>query len=202
MKPSPFDPNAAAQDVNAKIVIGLERIAEAFKGLLWDKAKTVGLSPIQIQILLFIAYHKEDLCTVSHLAQEFNVTKPTVSDAIKVLAQKDMILKQVSATDSRSYTIALTPSGKEMVKETHHFAQPLQENVESMDENQRDELYAALHQLINQLNQTGILSVQRICTNCQFYQASPGQHYCNLLKIELAETAIQIDCPEHQPIPK
>ena len=105
MEKSIFNPEQQQHDISSKIVVGLERISEVFKVLLWEKAKKVGLSPIQIQLLLFIAFHKQELCNVSHLAKEFNITKPTVSDAIKILAQKEMILKDFSSTDSRSYTI-------------------------------------------------------------------------------------------------
>ena len=91
MMKSIFNPDQQQKDMSSKIVAGLERISEVFKVLLWNKAKEVGLSPIQIQILLFVAFHKDELCNVSHLAKEFNVTKPIVSDAIKALDKKEMI---------------------------------------------------------------------------------------------------------------
>ena len=74
--------------LNSKIVAGLERLSQAFRTLLWEKAKEFGLSPIQIQVLIFIHYHSKEKSTVSYLAQEFNLTKPTISDAIKALEQK------------------------------------------------------------------------------------------------------------------
>ena len=86
MDKSVFNPDFQQKDISSKLVAGLERISEVFKVLLWEKAKQVSLSPIQIQILIFIAYHKQELCNVSHLAREFNITKPTVSDAIKILS--------------------------------------------------------------------------------------------------------------------
>ena len=93
MKKSVFNTEFQQKSITSKIVVGLERISEVFKVLLWEHAKVIGLSPIQIQILIFIAYHKQELCNVSHLAKEFNVTKPTVSDAIKVLDRKKFIVK-------------------------------------------------------------------------------------------------------------
>ena len=48
-----------------KLLIGLERISQAFKVLLWNKAKEYGLSPIQIQILIFVAHHKSEYNNVS-----------------------------------------------------------------------------------------------------------------------------------------
>ena len=89
MKESTFNPAQQEKDISSKIVAGMERVSEVFKILLWEKAKLVGLSPIQIQILIFIAFHKRELCNVSHLAKEFNVTKPTVSDAVRILDKKE-----------------------------------------------------------------------------------------------------------------
>jgi len=112
MDKSIFDITFQNTDTVSKIVVGLERISEAFRALLWEYAKTIGLSPIQIQILIFVAYHREQLCTVSHLAKEFNLTKPTISDAVKALEKKGMISKHKTLVDSRSYFIALTEEGK------------------------------------------------------------------------------------------
>ena len=115
MSNTPFNPNQQEKDVSSKIVAGFERISEVFKILLWEKAKLIGLSPIQIQLLIFIRYHSQGLCNVSHLSREFNVTKPTISDAIRVLDKKEFILKDYSSSDNRSYTIHLTESGIEIV---------------------------------------------------------------------------------------
>ena len=57
MKRHIFNPADQQLDLNSKIIAGLERISEAFKALLWEKAKILRLSPIQIQILIFIKFH-------------------------------------------------------------------------------------------------------------------------------------------------
>ncbi len=120
-----FDPESQQADLSAKITAGLERVSQAFKTLLWDKAKLLGLSPIQIQLLIFVAHHKSGWNNVSALANEFNVTKPTISDAVKVLDKKKLILKDYSSTDNRSYTIVLSEKGKAVVRETEDFANPV-----------------------------------------------------------------------------
>ena len=75
-------------NLESKILNGLERLSEALKALLWEKAKTLGISPIQIQILLFVSNHQTDICNVSYLAKEFNLTKATISDSVNVLLKK------------------------------------------------------------------------------------------------------------------
>lgn len=195
---SDFNPKQQINSVSSKIVAGLERISEAYKVLLWEKAKQLGLSPIQIQILIFVNYHAIDLCNVSHLAKEFNVTKPTISDAIRVLLKKGFILKAYPSTDSRSYAVQLTESGKEMVNETEHFAAPIKHQFETLSESDQNNLYKSIYQLIFKLNQVGILSVQRTCFGCRFYEKQGSQSYCNLLEQQLKESDIRIDCNEFE----
>ncbi len=196
MDNSVFNPGNQEEDVSSKIVAGLERISEVFKILLWEKAKLLGLSPIQIQILIFIAYHKRDLCNVSHLAKEFNITKPTVSDAIKVLDKKGMIVKDFSSADNRSYTMSLSDLGKNIVSETNDFANPLKTHVSSFDKTDLESLFGTLSKLIYKLNRVGILTVQRTCYACKFYQKDKTRDYCNLLEKELLNKDIRLDCPE------
>ena len=73
------------QNLDSKISAGIEKLSSVFRVLIWEQAKNLGLSPIQIQILIFLNYHSEHLATVSYLAKEFSLTKPTISDAIKIL---------------------------------------------------------------------------------------------------------------------
>ena len=198
MKDSTFNPEQQEKDISSKIVAGLERISEVFKVLLWEKAKLVGLSPIQIQLLIFIAYHKQELCNVSHLAREFNITKPTVSDAIRVLDKKGLIEKDYSSSDSRSYMIFLTDSGKNLVSEIHDFANPLKKQIDTFDSGELKSLFQTMSELIYKLNRSGILTVQRTCFGCTFYRNNEKVAFCNLLEKELHTEEIRLDCPEFE----
>lgn len=197
MDNSLFNPKHQEFDTSSKIVAGLERISEVFKVLLWEKAKLVGLSPIQIQILIFIAFHRQELCNVSYLAKEFNVTKPTISDAVKVLDKKGMVSKDFSSSDSRSYSLRLTELGTKLVTDTNDFAHPLKKQIDKFNESDLETLFGTISELIYKLNRNGILSVQRTCYGCTFYQKNNGIDYCNLLQKELEATEIRLDCPEY-----
>jgi len=53
-----FDPIEQNENIDSKIIAGLERISRVFRLLLWDIAKDENLSPIQIQFLIFLLYNK------------------------------------------------------------------------------------------------------------------------------------------------
>lgn len=193
-----FNPNNQETDLANKIVAGLERISEAFKVLLWEKAKALGLSPIQIQILIFIAYHKMEFCNVTHLAKEFNVTKPTISDVVRVLINKGFIEKIFPSSDSRSYTIQLTDEGKHIVSKTENFALPIKTQLKNTDASDLNSLFKTISNLIFQLNKSGVLTLQRTCYACKFHQKIQDRDYCNLLEKELLNSEIRIDCLEFE----
>lgn len=185
-------------NLDNKIVAGLERLSQVFRILLWEKAKEHSLSPIQIQLLIFILHHSSDKSTISYLAQEFNFTKPTISDAVKVLEQKKLIKKSTDISDTRSYTIQLTASGKKIVTETENFANPLTSIITKSSEADKEVLWQNISNLIIQLNRLGFISVQRTCFNCKHYATKSKTPFCNLLNQKLGSQDIRIDCKEFE----
>lgn len=195
---SVFDLHWQNENLNNKIIAGLERLSQVFRILLWEKAKEHSLSPIQIQLLIFIRHHSSDKTTISYLAREFNFTKPTISDAIKALGQKKLIKKFTDHSDSRSYTIQLTPSGKKVVLETENYANPLTELISKARETDKAVLWENISNLIVSLNKLEVISVQRTCFNCKYYAINSNKHFCNLLDQKLLTQDIRIDCHEFE----
>ena len=185
--------------LETKILNGLERLSETLKALLWEKAKVYGISPIQIQILLFVANHKVEICNVSYLAKEFNVTKATVSDAVRVLLKKGFLDKDFSPVDNRRFNLILTNAGNELVRTLSAYATPVSEELSNFNEKELVGIYDTLSKLIYKLNQRDIIQVQRICFNCKYYQGDKkNTHYCNFLNTELKKKEIRIDCSEFE----
>ena len=101
MKHSSFHLTEQNQKIESRIVVALERISEAFRVLLWNESKENSLSPIQIQILIFIYFHSPEKCKVGYLADEFNMTKATISDSVKVLLSKELVTKETDPNDTK-----------------------------------------------------------------------------------------------------
>lgn len=193
-----FNLNNQNSNLDSKIVAGLDRISQVFKTLLLEKSKTYNLSPIQIQLLIFIAYHSSEKTTVSYLSQEFNLSKPTISDTIKTLEQKQFINKIVDKKDTRSYRITLTEKGKNIVLETENFINPLTEIITNSKQNDKLVLWENITNIILQLNELKIISVQRTCFKCKFYSENNNKSFCNLLNQNLKTEDIRIDCEEFE----
>jgi DNA-binding MarR family transcriptional regulator len=197
MEQSVFDLINQNNQIEFRIVAALERLSEAFRVLLWNEAKILNISPIQIQILIFLKFHSLEKCKVSYLAQEFNMTKATVSDAVKILLQKGLIEKETDADDTRSYTMRLSELGQTTIEKAVLFANPMLTSFDALSDTQKEILLDSLLHMIHRLNKAGIITIQRMCQTCKFLQNTEGGHYCNLLQKSLAKPDFRMDCPEH-----
>lgn len=199
MKKSAFDLTHQNLSIESKIVASLERVSQAFRVLLWHESKEFSLSPIQVQVLIFLSHHSDEKRKVSYLADEFNMTKATISDTIKTLEQKQLIIKEYEQHDNRSYKIHLTPKGKEITEETSLFTEQIQVPIDKLDSADKENLLLSLLDIIHHLNKSGIITIQRMCFSCHFYTFDKGkqEHFCGLLNSKLAESDLRIDCAEH-----
>lgn len=195
---SSFNPKKQETKIESKIVVALERISEAFRVLLWNESKSNTLSPIQIQILIFLLFHSGEKCKISYLAGEFNMTKATISDSVKVLLLKSLIKKTGDEFDTRSYTISLTAEGKKIAEQASSFTSFIEKPIQKLSTEQKSVILDGLLKLIYELNQAGIVTIQRMCFTCTNYESEKGVHYCRLLESTLAVSQLRIDCTEHE----
>lgn len=195
---SSFSPEEQENNVESKIVVALERISEAFRVLLWSESKEHSLSPIQVQILIFLLFHPEEKCRVGYLADEFNMTKATISDSVKVLLQKKLVVRIPDEYDTRSFILRLTPKGRQIAKKSSLFTRHMEKPLDQLTLSQKEVMLNGLLRLIHDLNRAGVITLQRMCFTCRYYALQKGEHYCQLLQSPLHEKDLRIDCPEHE----
>nr|MBS0036665.1 winged helix-turn-helix transcriptional regulator [Saprospiraceae bacterium] len=199
MEKSAFDLENQNSSIESKIIASLERVSQAFRVLLWNESKEFSLSPIQVQVLVFLLHHSAEKRKVSYLAGEFNVTKATVSDTVKTLDQKSLIKKEYEPHDTRSYIIHLTQKGREIAEQTSLFSKQIQVPIDQLDSEDKENLLLSLLSIIHHLNKAGVITIQRMCFTCRFYKPNHNgqRHFCGLLNTKLADTELRLDCPEH-----
>jgi len=185
-------------DLPSKIVVALEKISEAYRVMLWEKSKTYKLSPIQIQILVFINSHKSEYCTVSYLAEEFNITKATISDSVKSLLSKNYIEKLENVNDIRSYLIKLTDTGEELIENLNSYSIQMINPINDLGSAKQLQLWESLSSIIQNISTSNLISMKRMCFTCKHYSKRYDQYYCELFEQELKQIDIRLDCAEHQ----
>jgi len=184
-------------EINYKITQALERIAKTFRVLIWQESKTYGLSPIQIQILIFALTHKPELLKVSFLAKEFDLTKATISDSVKILLKKELLNKVPDTADSRSYSIELTTEGRTIAVKTSGYTMALEASIAKLADADKGVFLCNLLKLIADLNQNAVISIQRMCLTCYHYSKSGDKHYCAFLEKKLQHDELRVDCADH-----
>lgn len=183
-----------------KITIGLERISEAFRVSLWQQSKVIGISPLQIQILLFIESHSKAYATVTYLAREFHMTKPTISEAVKVLVTKEYLKKNPSEIDKRAFSLELSDRGKKAVEQAQGFSDPVLRSIRKHSPSEQAKFFVMLTRILGNLDTAGLITVQRSCRHCRFFKRDDirGSDFCQHFDQYLLPRDIRVDCPEFE----
>lgn len=195
---SAFDRTEQQSNQKAKITAGVERLSTVFRAALWEEAKHYNLSPLQVQILLFVAFHDSEQCSITNIAKEFAVTKATVSDAVKTLLEKTL-LKKRGAEDARGFSLFLTADGKKCVGKLSGLADFFDASLNHVPEEEINKIWEGMLLLVGHLQKTNIVPV-RMCFSCQHFgknHPKGAPHYCNFMQKPLEIKDIRIDCSEH-----
>ena len=186
-------------DISSRITSSLELISQVFRVNLWEIQKEYKVSPIQTQILIFLKFHDEKLCTVTELAKEFHLTKATVSDSIKTLVKKDFVEKVSDPEDSRKAFLSLTKTGKHLTENFDSYAKELHQAISTIADENKAIIYENLLSIISQLQNANIINERRMCISCHYYQEIDEESYrCNLMEKDLSRTELRLDCSEFE----
>jgi DNA-binding MarR family transcriptional regulator len=197
---NPFDRQEQAGSPRAKIIATIERLSTLFRASLQEQSKQLGLSPLQIQIILFIAYHSKSSCNTSSIAEEFAVTKPTVSDAVRVLVEKKLLLKKTNAKDARASILQLSVKGNKLLDVLSGLTEDSSHFMKAVEDSEIESVWNGMLILMQQLQSSKIIPM-RMCFNCDHFgkdHVEGAPHYCHLMEQPLTITDLRIDCPEHK----
>jgi DNA-binding MarR family transcriptional regulator len=184
--------------IDKTIVSVLEKLSQVQRTLMWDVGKKEKLSPMQIQFLQYIDRHPDELCTVSQIARDFDLTKATVSDAISTLGSKKLVIKRVGE-DKRSSLLTLSVEGKKTAKRISRWSDTLLKQIERFSEDEKENVLRFLMELVKSLFDAGVINVPRLCILCSNFQrdAAPGSHrphYCSFTGKYVSESELTAGC--------
>lgn len=193
-----YDPSVQASDVAAKLAAAVGRLGDYSRMRHWEAARSAGLTPFQLKILLSLRYRESHEARASDLAAYYGVARPTVSEAIRLLQRKGYLEKRRSPADGRAYDLPLTPAGSTLADALDDPLGSLRRLSASLDEDVRVAAYASLYVLIDRLERAGEIDRQRHCHSCVHRRDRPAGDYCALLRRPLTAATLRIDCPEHE----
>src|SRR3954464_6882917 len=103
-----FSPEQQLTDLDARLLLSLQRLSDMLKAMQWEQARSLGITPLQLQILLFVGYHPPEVNKAANIATELQVSRPTISDAVGSLVSKHLLFMSTDKRDRRSYSLVLT----------------------------------------------------------------------------------------------
>ena len=194
-----FDLEEQHWDLDAKLVAAAERLGQALRVMLRREAQRHGLSPIQLQVLVQVgqrAYPKR----VGALAARFDVSAPTLSDAVAALEAKGLVVRRPAADDRRAVELELTAAGREVASRAEGWADGVTALAAALPTADKLQAFATLTALIAGLQAEGVVSVARMCRTCRFLrEGTDTPYWCALLELPLEREDLRVDCPEHEP---
>ncbi|WP_439657612.1 MarR family winged helix-turn-helix transcriptional regulator [Lentzea sp. HUAS TT2] len=189
--------------LDRRLADALERLGHGMRSLAQRTAREHGLSPLQQQTVLALAQHPQTRHEVAALAAEFDVTTPTMSDAVAALERKQLVTRS-PGTDGRRRVLSLTDAGAAVARGLSSWDDPLTAALAGIPEADRAITLHTLLRVIEDLHRTEVVSVTHMCTTCRFFgrdeHPDPAvPHHCHLLRMPLPLAELRTDCPEHEP---
>jgi DNA-binding MarR family transcriptional regulator len=137
-----------------EIIISADAIA-MFCRLQMNLRRDIPIRPSEMGVLIF-TQKQSDPVTPLMISNFFRIAKPSVTAMVNSLIKKDYLLKTLSLTDRRSYTVETTCKGKELVESTYtaYFR-----SIELLKKKMEDKEFNVFIQLVQKAN--NILSEER-----------------------------------------
>lgn len=184
--------------LDARLLLALQRLSDMLKSMQWEQARALGITPLQLQILLFVGHHTTSITKVAYIATELQLSRPTISDATATLIAKGLLEMEEDRRDRRSYSLLITDTGRDLLKQAVNYTTDLDLLLQKKPEGEKSQLYQSLYTIIAGLSENEKGGMQRTCFSCEFYDGNKKrQHTCGLLKKELPSSELQIDCMYH-----
>jgi DNA-binding MarR family transcriptional regulator len=191
--------------LSQQLVVGLNKVGLVLKSQAWQDAETTGLTPTQGQILTFLDSNRSQGIRLSAVADALGITSATASDAIAVLIQKQLVIKEKAIDDARAIAIKLTSAGKQRARQVAGWSDFMLSAIDELSPLEREVFLKGLMKIIHRLQADGYISVARMCVNCQYFQPdrypnSHDPHHCGFMDAPFGDRDLKLDCPDLIPL--
>lgn len=187
--------------LSGRLAETLRRIATASRSADWQGWREHGLNPAQRALLLALGRAPGGLRLVD-LANELNVSKPTVTASVDALVAKGLVQRVEHPGDARSRLVQLDRNGRTAVARMARDEDPIAAAFDTLSEPDRAALGAITLKVVRQLQQSGHLPAASMCLTCAHFEPwrTPGSdtpHHCHFIDAPMGNRHLRLHCAEH-----
>ncbi|MHC8286076.1 MarR family winged helix-turn-helix transcriptional regulator [Pseudomonas sp. XS1P51] len=174
----------------------LERLSSLTRVWFREHPKLTDLQPIQLSALMYLGRCNRYSNTPLAVTEYLGLTKGTVSQSLKALESKGLLIKTQDAKDKRSVHLELTAPARTLLDAV---TPPdfLVAAARRMGARAQD-LEGLLLELLRNIQQGEDVPGFGLCRTCRFHQKVAGAAFCGLTQEPLKSREIDLICREHQ----
>lgn len=179
-----------------KFIFFIEKFSELHRSLLWEKSKKCNLSPIQIQILIYLKMNQKDLRNTTTIANSFNLTPATISESIKNLMEKGLVQSKKCEDDKRKHCFSITPKGRKQLNQICDWCDPIENLFNALPEDLKQQFLINCDEVVYQASKNNLFQRMNFCYDCKYYVKEPNEvHYCAHFNEEMPREKLVWNCP-------
>lgn len=185
-----------------KLMHAFNRVQVAMRAGDWEEFGQRALNPTQGQILILL-HERSDGLRVSEIAEELMVSAPTVSDSVRVLADKGYVNKTKVTEDARVVMLRLTTKARKLVERLDVVGGAIESALSSLPQAEQLQLYRTMLRIVRELQANGKIPVARMCITCRYFRPhahanGSRPHHCALVDAAFGDRTLRSDCPDHE----
>jgi len=174
----------------------LERLSSLTRVWFRQHPLLAELQPIQLSALLYLARCNRYSNTPLAVTEYLGLTKGTVSQSLKALEAKGLIIKTQDAADKRSVHLSLTEPARELLDAV--MPPDFLADAAARMGGQAQELESLLGDLLRTIQRNENVPGFGLCKTCRFHRTTAGGGFCELTQEPLSSAERDLICREHQ----
>jgi len=169
----------------------VERLSELLRVDLRQVGVKQNLQPVQIEVLHYLSICNRYSDTPMAVTEYLGQTKGTVSQTIKVLENKALLIKQPDKKDKRLTHLKLTSKGRQVLEQCVP-SPAFEQTCESFTALKQVAIAEALKQLTDAVMANSPMKSYGICHECRYIKQEA--EFCQLLNKTLATADLEKIC--------
>lgn len=137
----------SAKELDRSVTHLLHRAGQCAAEIFASEARTRGLTPRQLAVLMVVA--AEEGLNQTDLVERTGIDRSTLADLVARLMRRGLIQRRRTKEDARAYAVKLSPQGARVLREAHPGAMAADQRVLAcLPPGKRQEFLDALHLIV------------------------------------------------------